>query len=99
MTNHSRSRIKQAALALLLVLSAIWFLAWVLAMRFVTRAPTDRHLAKSHSVAWSNHGLLHYVPQSDYEFYEMVSSVAPYVIVLLFMVLLLYKWVDRPRNK
>lgn len=76
-------------------LGLLWGGLFILALRFVTRAPTGRSFTGQPTVSWSNHGVIHHVPLSDYTFYSSVMTAAPFVIAASGSAVLLAKWLER----
>jgi len=97
---HPRTRANLLILSNILIGTAflalmIWACLFVIAMRFVTRAPTNESIAAHPFVIWSNHGVFHYVPLSDYQFYDVVMSTGPFLLIPTFFGMLLKHWLER----
>jgi len=65
--------VRKLLIGALVALGVIWFVLFVVAMALVSRAPR-KPIAGHSFVVWSDHGYLHYVPPSDYAFYEAVMA-------------------------
>jgi hypothetical protein len=96
MTAETRARLLVLSKVLTVAgacVAAIWGVSFIVAMRFVNRAPGQP--MSGHPVeVWNNHGFLHYVPLSDDAFYEAVMSAVPFVIAVAGMGIALRWWLN-----